>query len=408
MNPSAPDPAGPVWYADPLTTLYWGDARAVLRALPAESVQTCVTSPPYWGLRDYGIAPQVWGGEPTCAHQFRVSSISVRTGKGGNWQQTNNGPGLATGVHRSRFRGNCRAAGAAEVVTCETGVCACGAWRGSLGLEPTPDLYVQHVVMVFCEVRRVLRRDGTCWLNLGDSFTSGNRPTYRSAASNNLGHRVQDNLPRPATPPGLKPKDLIGLPWRVAFALQADGWWLRADIIWAKPAPMPESVTDRPTRSHEYVFLLAKSPRYYYDYRAIQEPPLRRRASGNLARRVTVPTRLNDHRGSSIPWEGGWRNKRDVWIVPNRPYPGAHFATYPPALIEPCILAGSRPGDVVLDPFHGSGTTGEVAHRLGRRYIGIELNPDYLTLSLERLRQPGLVLPEAEGQRLPHRTGGPR
>jgi DNA modification methylase len=328
-----------------------GDCRTVLPLLESESVQCCVTSPPYWGLRDYGHADQI-------------------------------------------------------------------------GQEPTPDAYVQTMVRVFAEVRRVLKEDGTCWLNLGDSYASA----WSVAGGNGrpVGAGSLENGNRAARPNrlvgGLKEKDLIGIPWRVALALQADGWYLRSDIIWAKKNCMPESVTDRPTRSHEYIFLLTKSPRYFYDADAIKEPciypeDLRRpyapgqvdeRGDGH-ARREKQPIRKTDkqrghsrrHDGFNERWDHmdreeqctGMRNKRDVWTVAPAQYPEAHFATYPPELIKPCILAGTKAGDMVLDPFGGSGTTGEVALELGRRATLIELNPEYVPLIHRRTNvTPGLAL----------------
>jgi DNA modification methylase len=262
--------------------------------LADESIQCVVTSPPYWGLRDYGT-------------------------------------------------------------------------EGQLGLESTPEAYVANLVAVFREVRRVLRPDGTLWLNLGDSYAN---------------------------------KQLQGIPWRVAFALQADGWWLRSDIIWAKPNPMPESVTDRPTRSHEYLFLLTKSARYYYDAQAIAEPAVYgpERAGSRAGYAVGVKGHNTDGRPNFRSSRGDrWtetRNKRDVWAIQTRPFNGAHFATMPVDLVEPCIKAGSRPGDVVLDPFSGAGTVGVVATRFGRHAIGVDLNPAYNEMARERLAK---VQPALEG-----------
>ena len=255
-----------------------------LQCLDDKQVQCCITSPPYWGLRDYGVG-------------------------------------------------------------------------GQLGLESTPDLYVASIVAVFREVWRVLRDDGTLWLNLGDSYSmstrgaggDGKQYTNSGAVMGDRGWHIG---------PGLKPKDLVGIPWRAAFALQADGWYLRSDIIWSKPNPMPESVTDRPTKAHEYLFLLTKSRRYYYDADAIREP------------------------GAE---EGGTHNKRSVWTIMPKPYKGAHFAVMPEKLVDPCILAGSKPGDTVLDPFCGSGTVGAVCKRLGREFFGIDLNPAYCELAERRI-----------------------
>ncbi len=389
-----------------------GDCLAVLKTLKSESIHCCVTSPPYWGLRDYGI-------------------------------------------------------------------------DGQLGLEPTPELYVAHLVEIFREVRRVLRDDGTLWLNLGDSYagshgTGGNPGDKQYTQPGSRSVRT-----RPDTPSDLKPKDLVGIPWRVAFALQADGWWLRSDIIWAKPNPMPESVMDRPTKAHEYIFLLAKSQTYYYDAHAIAEPiadgtmPRSLRgvsenhknvngAPGQAPHTMNQPRpniRKQDALGKSTytGFNDRWRenptsvrNKRSVWTVITKPFSGAHFATFPPDLIEPCILAGTSakgccpkcgaqwervvertshytkreeahaPNNcpskvdssgwdwptvkelgwsptcscgcepvpsVVLDPFFGAGTTGLVARKHGREYIGIELNPEYVEMAKRRIarEQPGLA-----------------
>jgi DNA modification methylase len=418
-------------------TVYLGDALAILRELPSESVDCVVTSPPYWGLRDYGVA-------------------------------------------------------------------------GQLGLEPTPDLYVQKMVEVFREVRRVLSDRGTLWLNIGDSY-SGVGAQTGGTNSKEHGRRADRMFQKSykQMPVGLKAKDMVGIPWRVAFALQADGWYLRSDIIWAKPNPMPESVTDRPTKSHEYVFLLSKSERYYYDAAAVAEPltsspsdlrkmiegrdriggkhltledpmvaanasthigqkrsvgnPEAARAalkrSGNKERKINAPSRLNTHMGSSVPWEdsGVGRNARSVWTIATRSYPEAHFATFPEELPRRCIKAGcpeqvcatcGKPRErttkseydakgrttngprsaarkhleygtagfaqrlekrvtttgftdcghgayvpgVVLDPFAGSGTTLAVARDLGRKSIGIELSPEYVRLIEQRCAQTALSL----------------
>jgi len=295
-----------------------GDCIAQMKTLEPGTVQTCVTSPPYFGLRDYG-------------HD------------------------------------------------------------GQIGLEQTPDEFVGKLVEVFREVRRVLKDDGTLWLNLGDTYASnggahGGREDNQRGVGAKRTHEAGggDQSPRRA-PEGLKQKDLIGIPWRVAFALQADGWYLRQDIIWAKPNPMPESVKDRCTKAHEYIFLLTKSPRYFFDSDAIQEPanPENHRATAGIRR---TPPGQTAHGG---PKSGGrsyvTRNRRSVWTVPVKPYKGAHFATFPPELIEPCILAASRPGDLVLDPFGGSGTTGAVAMEHRRTPILIELNPAYHQLIEARL-----------------------
>ena len=314
-------------------TIHNGDCLEVLRTLPDGSVQCCVTSPPYWGLRDYG-------------HE------------------------------------------------------------GQIGLESTPEAYVARMVEVFREVRRVLREDGTLWLNLGDSYAqnaAGGKPSKTSSStlgpnrdglkSNNAAWE-REYRPRDV-PIGLKPKDLVGIPWRVALALQADGWYLRQDIIWHKPNPMPESVTDRCTKAHEYVFLMAKSQRYYYDAEAIDEPVESRweeshykyyRDKGTSHKKSQVATCSGEHSMAGA-YAKPTRNRRSVWTVCTKPYGGAHFAVMPPDLVKPCILAGCPEGGVVLDPFMGSGTMAAVAQDAGRRAIGIELNPEYCKLIAKRFKQ---------------------
>lgn len=305
-----------------------GDCRETLKTLPAGSVQTCVTSPPYFGLRDYGHAAQI-------------------------------------------------------------------------GLEETPEQYVAQLVGVFREVRRVLRDDGTLWLNLGDSYAGCgysnhdvNGPEWKAAMNGDKRRSRQQSQRVALAPLGIKPKDLIGTPWRVAFALQADGWWLRQDIIWSKPNPMPESVTDRCTKAHEYVFLLSKSASYFCDMKAIQEPATGK-PPGNKTHKAADAYAAGDekHRtkvGLCSIKAVDERNRRSVWTIPTKPYAGAHFATMPPELAALCIQAGSRIGDTVLDPFLGSGTTGEVAESIGRRWVGCELNPDYVEQAKVRTAQVGL------------------
>ena len=365
-------------------TILTGDCREVLRTLPDASVNCCVTSPPYWGLRDYGVS-------------------------------------------------------------------------GGIGLERTIEEWLEQVVTVFREVRRVLTDDGTLWVNMGDAYDSGTRSTRCPSAKAGKHGYWANPLVNMRTQSGAGAKQLLGLPWRVAFALQADGWLLRSDIIWHKPNAMPESVADRPTKAHEYVFLLAKQARYFYDATAIREPVTgcaHARGSGvnpkarwktpdgwdtstgggghgsfhkdgrekghvpaavlhNVTRSAraragqkTLPTkerngtrpRKNESCAYAVQDVVLSRNKRDVWTVPTAPYSGAHFATFPPALIAPCILAGCPEGGTVLDPFGGTGTTGEVAEAYGRNSVLIELNPRYVELAKRRTAQCGLFCRVGEGR----------
>lgn len=339
-------------------TLYLGDCIEAMRTMPDASVHTCVTSPPYFGLRDYGV-------------------------------------------------------------------------DGQIGLEPTPDEFVAALVAVFREARRVLRDDGTLWLNLGDSYAGGGGGNYNKTGKTRAnGCQITNVRNRPGwlDAAGVKAKDLIGIPWRVALALQADGWYLRQDIIWHKPNPMPESVRDRCTKAHEYIFLLSKSPRYYFDHEAIKEPsveadrPQRRRAQ-EIAREAGLTQAHFDairacgatDAGKSRVTQNGYgnntaeaqaladeakaalggyyreftfsdtKNKRSVWSVPAKPFKGAHFATFPPDLIEPCILAGCPEGGTVLDPFGGAGTTGLVATQAGRNAVLCEINPEYMEMARARI-----------------------
>lgn len=339
-----------------------GDCRDLLARLPDESIHCVVTSPPYWGLRDYGIAPVVWGGDPDCEHEWGASLPAT-----------------------NQF---CR---------------KCGAWLGCLGLEPTPRLYVQHMVAIFDEVRRVLRPDGTLWLNMGDSYTSGNRNTRDPGRSKIHPAFEKDRFKkglRPMTPQGLKPKDMVGIPWRVAFALQDAGWYLRSDIIWSKANAMPESITDRPTKAHEYIFLFTKSPKYFFDQEAVRERHVmkpQRRPDGHKRRRPGPLMPEHTFAGTKrfdpgIDGNPAGRNIRTVWTIPTEAYSEAHFATFPRELPKRCIMAGTKPGEIVLDPFFGSGTVGQVAESLGRLWIGFYANPEYKQMQKKRTAQTGLCL----------------
>ena len=290
-----------------------GDCRDVLKTLPSQSVHCCVTSPPYFGLRDYGH-------------------------------------------------------------------------NGQMGLEPTPEEFVFELVSVLREVRRVLRDDGTLWLNIGDSYAGGGKGPAGNLGKKHNERHMEHTKASGFVPHGCKPKDLIGIPWMVAFALRADGWYLRQDIIWHKPNPMPESVTDRCTKAHEYIFLLSKSERYYFDHEVIKEdgviPAGTKGAKGSADRQKQKGVNA---RPPEYKIYDGKRNKRSVWTVTTKPFKGAHFATFPPDLIEPCILAGCPEGGTVLDPFGGSGTTGLVADLHKRNALLIELNPDYIEIANKRV-----------------------
>jgi DNA modification methylase len=347
-----------------------GDVRERLKELPDQSVNCCVTSPPYWGLRDYGTAS--WdGGDPLCDHSTaRSRGDDIKTG---DKQGTSAGS-------RPNTQRKCARCGAVRI-------------DNQIGLEPTPQEFVDSLVAVFREVKRVLRDDGTLWVNMGDSYngSGGNHQSHHkndAGFQGKIGAEKYKGKGRHMDSDGLKPKDLVGVPWMLAFALRADGWYLRQDIIWHKPNPMPESVTDRCTKSHEYIFLLSKSRQYYFDNEAIKEP------SSNLGK-TEIRFGGNKYGDSDDPkhatksgneyTDTGKRNKRDVWTVTTRPFKGAHFATFPPVLIEPCILAGCPKGGTVLDPFFGAGTTGLVAQRHNRKWIGCELNPEYAAIAQTRI-----------------------
>lgn len=434
-----------------MNKLIISDALSGLKQVEDKSVQMCVTSPPYWNLRDYQTTPLIWGGDSNCNHIWGETKIKKQTPQRDH--DSNGNFGNTRG--EESFREGC--AFESDIGRfCEK----CDAWLGCLGSEPTPELYVEHLVEIFKEVKRVLRDDGTLWLNIGDSYAANRTYQVSPTKWKNLKQGQSSKVPE-----GLQSKDLIGIPWRVAFALQADGWILRSDIVWEKRNPMPESVKDRPTNSYEHVFLFAKNRDYFYDSYAVREPAQdsskeRNKYKWNSKQRTHSPNekRGEDNREAGKLFDGETRNLRNVWSLAAEPYKGAHFAVFPSKLIEPCIKAGTsergccsicgapygriiskgelrddpqrknrknKPTQfnkdendyleggtlgkvcdistvgwkpncnckgnvvpcIVLDPFAGSGTTGEVALRLGREYLLIELNPDYEKLIKERLKK---------------------
>jgi len=375
-----------------------GDCRAVLATLPEQLVHCVVTSPPYWGLRDYGIPPTICDGDPACAHEWG-GLLPARPGCGnkpGDYSTSSlTNPKRQDEISRSSDSGSfCR---------------LCGAWRGVHGLEPTIDRYVQHAVEIFRLVRRVMRDDATLWLNLGDSYTSGVRAT-RDPGKSKLhpaffGDAYAHGL-RPPTPDDLKPKDLCMIPARVALALQADGWWLRSEIVWAKPNPMPESITDRPTSAHEKIFLLSKRAKYFYDADAVMEKVSGgAHAHGHNTRnpKATEPglgiknnrsfvAAVHNRTAADLPTS---RNLRNVWHLATEPFPEAHFATFPTELARRCILAGCPAGGAALDPFGGSGTVGLAAARLQRNAILIEAKAEYVEMARQRIAKDAPLLMSA-------------
>ncbi len=490
-----------------MNQVHQGDVLELLAQMPDESVQCVVSSPPYWGLRCYGLPPTVWDADPACQHDWGPEGPAPNKRGGSSVGTTLEGASAAVQEAQNQVRNSTSGS-----------VCRlCGAWRGCLGLEPTPELYVQHLVIVFEEVRRVLRSDGVLWLNLGDCYATGaskvgdhpgggaegerwarprcvgravrdGRHPGKETAMTAMGPMIQPNrLPIP----GLKPKDLVGAPWRVAFALQAKGWWLRSDVIWEKPNVKPESARDRPTRSHEYLFLLTKNSHYFFDQFAIRVgdsgAPSGNGFSGRQGTAGYLP--MSGGPGSANRWRpGGGRNRRTVWTISAQGYDGQHYAAFPEALIDPCLLAGTsekgsctncgaprqriveraapptaemngkvppctRDGGLtaqdgmertglshfkynewldenpkqtvgweatcecgkedlvpclVLDPFAGSGTTGVVALKHGRRFLGFDLSEEYVRMANERLQavKTGVSVKEIRTGQLPLFTEG--
>jgi DNA modification methylase len=354
-----------------------GDCLETLKSLDEQSINTCVTSPPYWGLRDYGTGEWV-GGNADCLHK----SAKKNADKTGGF----------TGKRIRKIGGSENNKYLKHKKNCPD----CGATRKDkqLGLEETPEEFVENLVRVFKEVKRVLRDDGTVWLNLGDSYYNY-RPGKGQALSKQSVSNTDQDLPQDCARrgnkiAGLKEKDLVGIPWRVAFALQADGWYLRQDIIWHKPNPMPESVRDRCTKSHEYIFLLSKNPKYYYDNEAIKEDSIyhgkdKRSDKGNIRYEGKRTNNKDTKAQQSFVTINPKKNKRSVWTITTKPYKEAHFATFPTELIEPCVLAGCPEGGTVLDPFGGSGTTGLVASKHNRNAVLCELNEGYIDIAEKRL-----------------------
>jgi DNA modification methylase len=351
-----------------MNKIEFGDCRETMRRWASEGIkaQTCVTSPPYYGLRDYGTGKWV-GGDENCDH---VESENKHGGQRADRNQEG---------YKKKYKDICK---------------KCNAVRedGQIGLEETPEQYIEAMVEVFRCVWDVLEDDGTLWLNIGDSYC-GTRSKGDWVDPKNPNGRNGQSVSKTEKLEGYKSKDLIGIPWMLAFALRADGWYLRQDIIWHKPNPMPESVQDRCTKAHEYIFLFSKKQHYHFDHEAIKEEGVI--PAGTLAAKGSAE-RQNQKGVNARPPEykeyDGQRNKRSVWTVTTKPYEGAHFAVFPTDLIEPCILAGAPAGSVVLDPFMGSGTTAQVAQDLGRKYLGCELNPAYQPLQNKRLAQQSLEL----------------
>jgi len=398
--------------------VFLGDSREVLKEFPDKCVDTCITSPPYWGLRDYGTSTWV-GGDENCSHRRDTKKSDKCITGHKNFDEM-------LGVGDAIYKSECKRCGAKRV-------------DSQIGLEEEVSDYIEQLVNVFGEVHRILKDDGTLWLNLGDSYAGSTGKSGGVSEIQSVKRQVDTGSIgslRPAKVAGLKNKDLIGIPWRAALALQKYGWYLRQDIIWHKPNPMPESVNDRCTKSHEYMFLLSKNPQYYYDADSIKEPtvtpntgtsweqrkldgePMRHGLQGAAAvgagnfktyekrnKRSVWTVEDSEHKnlkekgqsvqsmhvnraeGKGEPVHYGKRNKRSVWTVSTKAYKGAHFATFPPELITPCIKAGSREGGIVLDPFMGSGTIAEYSKRLGRLYTGVELSEEYHALIKQRTSQ---------------------
>lgn len=390
------------YYQDNHITIYNKDCRD-MSELADNSVQCVVTSPPYWGLRKYsGEQDLIWGGDENCEHAWAISVVTRVTGGGDRPPDTK----WKTGPKHDQ---------PSSSDTCSL----CGAWRGSFGLEPTPEMYVQHTIEILREIRRVLRKDGVVFWNIGDSYWGGKgqsgQPMSAEAQQGRHGrgesiNQAQHQMEMATRPQDgkhnvLKPKDLCLIPQRVAVAAQEDGWWVRKEIIWNKPNPMPESVKDRPTSSHEQIWMFTKSAKYYWDKEAVKElytGPLNRWGGDKLKRETKKTAAYKDEvlnlspssalrAGANIRPDPTGRNIRSVWTFATQPYPEAHFAVFPEKLPELCIKAASKEGDIILDPFAGAGTTLWVAKKLNRMAVGYDLSSEYCDLAVKRNMQQVLV-----------------
>lgn len=383
----------------PLNQVLCGDNREVMKTLPGGSIDIAVTSPPYWGLRDYGEIESIWGGDPDCDHEW-VNTPPPRQRNEADIQDPDSKQATMRGTNYNAQEGN---------------VCTkCGAWRGQLGLEPHPQMFIDHLIEVSQEIKRVIKPRGSYWLNLGDTYFGGGGGNYGTGRSAEQAPHPKNFTSKIQQTDWLQPKQLLGIPWRVAMALQEDGWILRNCVIWYKPNHMPESVKDRLTKSYEFMFFFVKQRKYYFNLDEIREPlkeeSLKRyeypfnkfgggmailpQKGGGKTKMITKHEIATDRIGNfsyddplhNKAYHPNGKNPGDVWEINTQPFPGAHFAVFPPALIEPIIKAGCPKNGVVLDPFAGSGMALRAARKLGRKFIGIDINPEYVEMSLRRVR----------------------
>jgi DNA modification methylase len=370
-------------YSDPWVDVFNGNCLDILAELPAESVQVCVTSPPYWGLRRYdGQQDYVWGNHSGCEHEWSDQSYVRNDDQtAGSKQRTNAGS-----IDR-------------DLPIQHHQCLKCQAWKGAYGLEPAPEMYIEHTVKILRAIKRVLKKDGIVWWNIGDSYAgsgkAGNNPDYfgkHTEFGKPSSHIERFGLSG-IVPRGLKPKDLCLIPFRVAIAAQQDGWYVRSVVIWSKPNPMPESVKDRPTESHEFILMLTKSSKYYFDTDAVREPARDWGDRDRTKYRAGTEDPLLKHHGLvKGDFASIGRNIRSVWEITTHRYSGAHFATFPEEIPKRCILASTKPTDVVLDPFGGSGTTGKVAKQLGRKAILIDTSAKYCDMQISRIQAVSIPL----------------